>query len=58
MDTFGTLQKTLTFNEYFKYHSPSFLLKYLYEGNQYKNDTILKYFNELFTDLRNCINSK
>ena len=46
------------YTEYFKCHSPSFLLKYLYEGNQYKNDTILKYFNESFTDLRNSINSK
>ena len=46
------------FTEYFDYQSPSFLVKDLYEGNQNKNDIIVKYLNESLIDLRNSIKSK
>ena len=40
-------------SEYFKYRSPSFLVKDLYEDNQNKNDMIEKYLHESWIDLRN-----
>ena len=46
------------FKEYFGYESPSFLVKDVYEGNQNKNDMIVKYLNESLIDLRNNINIK
>ena len=42
----------------FNHQSPSFLVKYLYEDKQNKNDIIVEYLNESLTDLRNSINSK
>ena len=46
------------FNEFFNYPYPSFLVKDLYEGNQNKNDKIVKNINESLINLRNSINSK
>ena len=46
------------FNEFFNYPYPSFLVKDLYEGNQNKNDKIVKNINEPLINLRNSINSK
>ena len=46
------------FNEFFSCHSPSFLVKDLYEDNREKNDKIVKNINELFSNLENFINSK
>ena len=45
-------------NESFHYQSPSFLKKDLKEGDQAKNDKIVKNVNESLIDLRNSVNSK
>ena len=41
-----------TFNEFFNYHHPSFLVKDLYEDNQHKNDKIVKNINESLIKLK------
>ena len=46
------------FREYFNHQSPSLLVKDLYEGNENKNDIIVKFLNEPLIGLRNTINSK
>ena len=35
--------KIQIFKEYFRYQASSFLTKYLHEGNQIKNDKIVKH---------------
>ena len=45
------------FNKFLNYNYPSFLVKYLYEDNQNKNEKIVKNFNESLINLRNFINS-
>ena len=40
------------------YQSPSSLAETLYDDNQIRNDTIAKYGNDTFIDLRNFINRK
>ena len=42
----------------FRYCYPSFLVKYLYEHNQNKNEKIVKNVNESLINLRNYINGK
>ena len=44
--------------DFFNYHYSSFLVKYLYEDNQNKNDEIVKNIIESLINLRNYINSK
>ena len=46
------------FREYFNYHSPSFLVKDLYEDEQNENDKIVKNLNKSLINLRNSINGK
>ena len=44
--------------DFFNYHYLSFLVKYIYEDNQNKNDKMVKNIIELLINLRNYINSK
>ena len=46
------------FREYFNCHSPSFLVKDLYEDKQNENDKIVKNLNKSLINLRNSINGK
>ena len=46
------------FREYFNYHSPSILVKDLYEDKQNENDKIVKNLNKSLINLRNSINGK
>ena len=46
------------FRGYFNCHSPSFLVKDLYEDKQNENDKIVKNLNKSLINLRNSINGK
>ena len=48
--------KNEIFQEYFKYHNPSFLAKYKYKYNQAKNEQIVNQVNDALIDLRNAAN--
>ena len=47
-----------TFNEYFKYQNPTYLLKDLYEADKAKNEKIVKHINDALIDLRDAVNRK
>ena len=49
---------TEIFNEYFKYHNPSFLIKDLYNSNETTNKKIVNHINNIWIDLRNNVDKK
>ena len=49
---------TEIFNEYFKYHNPTFLVKDLYKPDKTRNKKIVNHVIEGLIDLRNAVNKK
>ena len=49
---------TEIFNEYFKYHNLSFLIKDLSNSNETTNKKIVNHINNIWIDLRNNVDKK
>ena len=54
----ATNKKIERFNEYFKCHDPSFLVKDSHNANETRNVKIVNYAHNALIDIRNTINKK